>query len=177
MKQQDIAKLTHTIKSIGTVDSTDVSIPMPMHCQVLPPQPWEQKRLEDSLSITLPLAIINLWNQISELRLFEDINYGQWGLILWSPNQIIAEQKKRISQRKSDFRPGDLIIGKFLGDADLLILRCDATSPDFGNVMIALSLDSREEWDLAGLTLESFLNQLIAANGDKFWENQTQLTA
>ncbi len=43
--------------------------------------------------------------------------------------------------------------------------------------MIALSLDSREEWDLAGLTLESFLNQLIAANGDKFWENQTQLTA
>ncbi len=58
-----------------------------------------------------------------------------------------------------------------------MILRCDATSPDFGNVMIALSLDSREEWDLAGLTLESFLNQLIAANGDKFWENQTQLTA
>jgi hypothetical protein len=43
--------------------------------------------------------------------------------------------------------------------------------------MIALPLDSREEWDLAGLTLESFLNQLIAANGDKFWENQTQLTA
>jgi len=98
-------------------------------------------------------------------------------LILLSPNQIITEQEKRIAQRKSDFRPGDLIIGEFLGDADLLILRCDATSPDFGNVMIALPLDSREEWDLAGLTLESFLNQLIAANGDKFWENQTQLTA
>ena len=177
MNEQDIAKLIHTIKSIGTVDSTDVSIPMPMHSQVLPPQPWDKKILEDSLSITLPLTIINLWNQTSGLRLFEDITYGQWGLILWSPAQVISEQEKRLAQRKSDFRPGDLIIGEFLGDADLLILRGDATSPDFGNVMIALSLDSREEWDLAGLTLESFLNQLIAANGDKFWENQTQLTA
>jgi hypothetical protein len=76
MKQHDIAKLIHTIKSIGTVDSTDVSIPMPMHSQVLPPQPWDKKILEDSLSITLPSAIINLWNQTSGLRLFEDITYG-----------------------------------------------------------------------------------------------------
>lgn len=98
-------------------------------------------------------------------------------MILWSPNQVVIEQEKRITQREQDFRPGDLIIGEFLGDADLLVLRCDANSPDFGNVIIALPLDSREEWDIAGLTLESFLNQLIAANGDKFWENQTQLTA
>jgi hypothetical protein len=177
MKQQDIKKLVHAIESLGTVDSTDVSISMPMHSQVLPPQPWDKKAFDKLLGITLPFTIINLWNQTSGLRLFEDITYGQWGLILLSPNQIITEQEKRIAQRKSDFRPGDLIIGEFLGDADLLILRCDATSPDFGNVMIALPLDSREEWDLAGLTLESFLNQLIAANGDKFWENQTQLTA
>jgi hypothetical protein len=177
MKEQDIEKLIHTIKSIGVVDSPDVSIPMPMHCQVLPPQPWDQKAFEELLGMTLPLTIINLWNQTSGLRLFEDITYGQWGLILWSPNQIITEQEKRIAQRKEDFRPGDLIIGEFLGDADLLVLRCDATSPDFGNIIIALPLDSREEWDIAANSLESFLNQLIAANGDKFWENQAQLTA
>lgn len=177
MNEQNIEKLIHTIKSIGTVDSTDVSIPMPMHSKVLPPQPWDKTILEDSLSITLPLTIINLWNQTSGLHLFEDITYGQWGLILWSPNQIITEQEKRIAQRKQDFRSGDLIIGEFLGDADLLILRCDATSPDFGNIIIALPLDSREEWDIAANSLESFLNQLIAAKGDKFWENQTQLTA
>jgi hypothetical protein len=177
MNEQDIAKLIHTIKSLGIVDSPDVSIPMPMQCQVLPPQPWDKKTLEDSLAITLPSAIINLWNQTSGLRLFENINYGQWGLIFWSPNQIINEQEKRIAQRKEDFRPGDLIIGELLGDADLLVLRCDEISPDFGNIIIALPLDSREEWNIASLTLESFLNQLIAANGDKFWENPTQLTA
>lgn len=148
-----------------------------MHCQVLPAQPWDKKAFEQSIGITLPLVIAHLWNKTSGLRLFEDITYGQWGLILWSPDQVITEQDKRITQKKEDFRTGDLIVGEFLGDAELLVLRCDATSPDFGNVMIALPLDSREEWDLAGLTLESFLNQLIAANGDKFWENQTQLTA
>ncbi len=84
---------------------------MPMYCQVLPPQPWDKKIIESSLSITLPLTIINLWNQTSELRLFKDISYGQWGLILWSPTQVISEQEKRLAQRKSDFRPGDLIIG------------------------------------------------------------------
>lgn len=130
MNEQNIEKLIHAIESLGIVDSPDVSIPMPMHSQVLPPQPWDKKLLEDSLSITLPLTIINLWNQTSGLRLFEDINYGQWGLILWTPNQVILEQEKLITQRKQDFQPGDLIIGEFLGDADLLILRCDATSPD-----------------------------------------------
>lgn len=150
---------------------------MPIQCQVPPPQPWDKKTLEDSLSITLPSAIINVWNQTSGLRLFEDTTYGQWGLIFWSPNQIISEQKKRIAQRKADFRQGDLLIGEFLGDADLLILRCDETSPDFGNVIIALPIDSREEWDIAASSLENFLNKFLAAKGEKFWENQTQLTA
>lgn len=176
MNEQDIEKLIHAIKSIGVVDSPDVSIPMPMYCQVLPPQPWDKKAFEEALGITLPLAIKHLWDKTSSLRLFEDVNYGQWGLILWSPNQVITEQEKRIAQTKEDFRPGDLIIGEFLGDADLLVLRCDATSSDFGNVMIALPLDSREEWYLAANSLESFLIQFLAAEGDKFWANQAQLT-
>ena len=177
MNEQDIEKLIHTIESIGVVDSPDVSIPMPMHSQVLPPQPWDKKAFEESLGITLPSAIIDLWEKTSSLRLFEDITYGQWGLIFWSPNQVITEQEKRIAQRKEDFYPGDLIIGEFLGDADLLVLRCDPTSPDFGDAIIALPLDSREEWYLAANSLESFLSQFLAAKGEKFWENQAQLTA
>jgi len=177
MNEQDIEKLIHAIESIGVVDSPDVSIPMAMHCQVLPPQPWDKKAFEESVGITLPLAIIHLWDKTSGLRLFEDITYGQWGLILWSPNQVMTEQEKHIAQRKEDFHPGDLIVGEFLGDADLLVLRCDETSPDFGNVMIALPLDSREEWYLAANSLESFLSQFIATQGEKFWQTQPQLTA
>lgn len=177
MAEQDIDKLIHTIESIGIIDSPDVSIPMPMHCQVLPPQPWDKKAFEESLGITLPLAIIHLWDRTSGLHIFEDVTYGQWGLIFWSPDRVITEQEKRIAQRQEDFCPGDLIIAEFLGDSDLLVLRCDATAPDFGNVIISLPLDSREEWYLAANSLENFLSQFLAANGDKFWENQAQLTA
>ncbi len=177
MNEQYIEKLIHTIESIDVADSPEMSIPMPMHCQVLPAQPWDKKAFEESLAITLPSAIIHLCDKTSSLRLFEDVTYGQWGLVVWSPNQVITEQEKRIAQRKEDFHLGDLIVGEFLGDADLLLLRCDATSPDFGHVMIALPLDSREEWYLAANSLQSFLSQFIAAKGDKFWENQAQLTA
>ena len=177
MNEQDIEKLNHIIESIGIIDSPDVSIPMPMHCQVLLPQPWDKKAFEEALGITLPLAIAHLWDKTSGLRLFEDVTYGQWGLILWSPDRVLTEQEKRIAQTKEDFRPGDLIIGEFLGDCDLLVLRCNATFPDFGNVLIALPLDSREEWYVAANSLESFLNQFLAACGNKFWENQPQLTA
>ena len=177
MNEQDIEKLNHIIESIGIIDSPDVSIPMPMHCQVLLPQPWDKKAFEEALGITLPLAIAHLWDKTSGLRLFEDVTYGQWGLILWSPDRVLTEQEKRIAQTKEDFRPGDLIIGEFLGDSDLLVLRCNATFPDFGNVLIALPLDSREEWYVAANSLESFLNQFLAACGNKFWENQPQLTA
>jgi hypothetical protein len=69
-----------------------------MHCQVLPPQAWDKKALEEASGITLPLAIIHLWDKASGLRLFEDVNYGQWGLILWSANQVITDQEKRIAQ-------------------------------------------------------------------------------
>lgn len=177
MNEQDIEKLIHTIESISVVDSPDVSIAMPMHSQVLPPQPWDKKAFKEKLGIILPLSITHLWDQTSGLRLFEDVNYGQWGLILWSANQVITEQEKRIAQRKEDFRPGDLIIGEFLGDADLIVLRCDAAFPDFGNVMIALPLDSRKEWYVAANSLENFLTQFLAACGNKFWENQAQLIA
>ena len=177
MNEQDIEKLIHTIESISVVDCPDVSIAMPMHSQVLPPQPWDKKAFKEKLGIVLPLSITNLWDKTSGLRLFEDMNYGQWGLILWSANQVITEQEKRIAQRKEDFRPGDLIIGEFLGDADLIVLRCDAAFPDFGNVMIALPLDSREEWYFAANSLENFLTQFLAACGNKFWENQAQLIA
>jgi hypothetical protein len=64
-----------------------------------------------------------------------------------------------------------------MADKDFLILRCDATAPDFGNVIIALPLDSREEWYLAANSLESFLSKFLAAEGEKFWENQAQLRA
>lgn len=177
MEKKDIDKLIHIIESIGVVDSPDVSIPMPMHCQVLPPLPWDKKAFEETLGITLPLALTYLWDKTSSLHLFEDVIYGQWGLIVWPPNQVIIEQEKRIAQRKEDFQPGDLIIGEFLGDSDLLVVRGDETSPDFGNVIIALALDSREEWYIAANSLESFLSQFIAAKGDKFWENQAQLSA
>jgi hypothetical protein len=139
--------------------------------------PWEPKRLEEVLEIKIPSALHQLWDKTSGLRLFEDTIYGQWGLVVWSPNQIIEEQEKKVPQRPFDFLSSDLIIGEFLGDSELLVLRCNEQTPDFGEVMIALPLDEREQWYKAASCLEEFLSNFIAARGEKFWENPAQVIA
>ncbi|MUG95367.1 hypothetical protein F7734_24580 [Scytonema sp. UIC 10036] len=172
MKKQNIEILIEKIQSLGTVNTMDISIPLNLACQILPPEPWEPKRLEEILEIKLPESVQQLWNKTSGLRLFEDTTHGQWGLIVWSPYKTIKEQEKKISQRPEDFQVSDLILGEFLGDSELLVLRCNEQTPDFGEVMIALPLDEREEWYKAASSLEEFLSNFIAARGEKFWENR-----
>jgi hypothetical protein len=48
---------------------TDMSTSMPMHSQVLHPQPWDKQELEEALRITVPGAIAHLWNMGQNLWL------------------------------------------------------------------------------------------------------------
>ena len=175
MEKPNIETFIEVIQSLDVVNLTQLSVPMALTCQSLPPQPWKPNIFEKSLQVTLPKSLKQLWDKTSELRLFEDMAYGQWGLVVWSPNQVIQEQEKRKAQRQKDFRTSDLIIGEFLGDSELLLIRCDEGEPDFGNVMIALPLDRREEWYIAADSLEEFLSKWIATRGEKFWEKQEQV--
>ena len=175
MERQNTRNLIEAIQSIGVIHRTDVSIPLALSCNILPSVPWQEKSFEDLLEISLPKSIKQLWDKTSGLRLFEDVTYSQWGIILWAPNQVVKEQQQRIAQRREDFRTGDLIIGEFLGDSELIILRCALTAPDFEKVMIALPLDVREEWYVAADSLEEFLSKSLEAKGDKFWENKASI--
>ncbi len=113
-----------------------------------------------------------LWENVSSLRLFEDVRYGQWGLILWSPEQVVDAHRKHVKGREQDFRPGDVILGEFLGDSDLLVLRCDPEAEDYGSVLIALPIDPRAEWYRVGTSLLGFLMKFVEAQGEKFWEKR-----
>jgi hypothetical protein len=104
--------------------------------------------------------------------LFEDRNYGQWGLILYEPQEAETVTAKFRIQRARDFAEGDLVIGEFLGDSDLLVIRCDPQERDYGRVMVALPLDPRSDWYSVAGNLEAFLEEYERAEGAKFWEKQ-----
>ena len=127
------------------------------------------KDLATLLNISLPEDLQELWQKSNGLRIFEDKTYGQSGLIIWSPQKVLEQQQ--ILRRGSDeFQSGDLIIGEFLGDSDLLVVRCDQNSDDFGQLVISLPIDHRSDWYYLPYLLPEFLQKFINSQGEKFWE-------
>jgi hypothetical protein len=170
MQTWDIERLVKEIQIMEVTHPPDTPIPMPLHCKVIPPTVWDRSTLEKTLGITLPQDLVFLWNNASSIRLFEDVTYGQWGFILWSSDQVIEEQEQRIARRKEDYRQGDLILGEFLGDSDLLVMRCNAAEQDFGHLMISLPLYPRADWYVAAHSLGEFLSNFMRARYFKYWE-------
>lgn len=98
---------------------------MVFSCTVLPPQQWNKARIETELQITFPLEMEQLWDEASCLQLFKDETYGQWGIIIWSPEIVLTRQVSVREWRQDDFLYGDIAIGEFLGDSEIIILRCN----------------------------------------------------
>lgn len=116
----------------------------------------------------VPADLVRLWSTCGGARLFEDVDYGQWGLVLLSPAASAQRTTRERAQRPHDYRPGDVVIGEFLGDQELVVL-----TPSEGReeVLIALPLDDREEWLSAAGGIAEFLSRYRDALGNEFWEH------
>jgi hypothetical protein len=113
---------------------------------------------------------VDLWAACRAARLFEDVDYGQWGLVLLSPRASATRTAQEREARPSDFRSDDVVIGEFLGDQELLVLAPSETGRR--KVLIALPLDRRDDWIGAASDLGEFLDRYFHGRGDKYWERQ-----
>jgi len=118
-----------------------------------------------------PTDLIDFWRNARNAKLFQDQSYGQWGLEILDPQHAFSMTRQCRERRSRDFTVGDLVIGKFLGDSDLLVIRCDSTSDDFGSVLVALPIDVRKDWYCVSPSFADFLELFIKARGDKVWAN------
>ncbi len=116
--------------------------------------------------------ISEFWKEARDARLFADQTYGQWGLEILDPQQAAYTTRQCQQRRSRDFVAGDLVVGKFLGDSDLLVIRNDATGDDFGTVLVALPVDPRAGWYCVGKSFAAFLDSFIKAGGDKYWTEE-----
>jgi hypothetical protein len=103
------------------------------------------------------------------LRLFEDVQYGQWGLVILAPKDALDETASMVGERPEDVSAGDLVIGTFLGDLQRLVVRCDPQAADFGRVIVGLPLDPRPDWPVVGENLADFFTKFLSEDGDHFW--------
>jgi hypothetical protein len=101
--------------------------------------------------------------------LFEDVDYGQWGLVLLSPTASARRTAEQRARRPDAYRSDDVVIGEFLGDLELLVM----APSEAGNrrILVALSLDDRHDWYPAGSSLAQFLEKYLRSHGDKYWES------
>lgn len=123
----------------------------------------------EAVPYQLPSDLRDFWAAARTARLFEDRTYGQWGLVLLSPTRALGRTVGYCANRRRDFAAGDLVVGEFLGDSDLLVIRCDPTMEDFGAVLIASPLDGRPDWPHLASSLGEFLDRYVRSVGDKFW--------
>jgi len=121
----------------------------------------------------IPEELDEFWCVSAGARLFEDAEYGQWGLVLLGPHEVSTETERFHSSRPNDFVEGDLILGRFLGDQDLLLMRCNPEERDFGQLLIALPIDTRRNWYRPASNLADFLEAYEQAEGAKYWEDNS----
>ena len=119
-------------------------------------------------STPLPADFADLWRECRSARLFEDKEYGQWGLVLLDPETSAARTMRERLARQDDVSGDDIVIGEFLGDQELLIVAPGESG--VRRMLVALPLDARTDWYGAGADLVSFLERYIKAGGEKFWE-------
>lgn len=122
-----------------------------------------------NFSFALPEELNNYLDLVSEAKLFLDVEYGQWGLHLLPILEVVNLTYEEIKDRPKDFKTTDVVIGRFIGDLDLLVIDCEKGS-NYGSVLVALPLDNRAEWYKVGNSIDIFFSEYLQKEGKKFWE-------
>lgn len=121
--------------------------------------------------LSLPKDVVQFWQIAKQAWLFKDNQYGQWGIEVLAPSHAVLETSRQRSARPKDFLDTDLVLARFCGDSDLVMIACNPASPDFGVVTIATPLDVRNDWPIVARDVGEFLTRLAVAQGDKYWES------
>lgn len=145
----------------------DSSVSQLLACFIREPiQVTGDLRLPDGL--TAPPALADVWRACDGAELFKDIEHGQWGLRLLSPSDAV-QATQQYFREDSRAAQGDFVVGQFIGDGELLLVRAIAGAPDFGRVIVVDEIDKRINWPIAAENLRDFLDEYARKMGRKFW--------
>lgn len=114
------------------------------------------------------MELKDVWSTCRQARLFEDIDYGQWGLVLLDPASSAARSARERITRPDDFKEDDVVFAEFLGDQELLVFAPSEPGPR--RVMVTLPLDPRSDWLAAAPSMSEFFEAYLLSGGGKFWE-------
>ena len=143
----------------------NAALEMPMQCTAA-----RESLTKDIFNYPTDLA--DFWRAFHDALLFHDVKYGQWGLRLLSQADAKSETESYFLSYAPEAAFGDIVVGMFVGDLELLVMRADRTQDDFGSLLVLLPTSPRREWYRVSDSLSEFLEIYSEADGQKFWETQ-----
>lgn len=111
------------------------------------------------------------WSISNDAELFKDETYGQWGLKIFSPDEVRDFTNREREEYSEDLNETDYVVGSFYGDSDQLIIESDNDRAGKYGVLVRNVIDEREVWPRVAQSFGEFLREYVKAEGAKFWEN------
>ncbi len=103
-------------------------------------------------------------------RLLAEETYGASGLEILSPANSATSTREWFSERE-DMREGDVLVGRFLGDADRLVF--GPSESGRRRLLVADPIDYRDNWYGTARTIAGFLIRYHESCGDAFWSRHS----
>ncbi|MBB5297467.1 hypothetical protein E5F05_01850 (plasmid) [Deinococcus metallilatus] len=129
--------------------------------------PAAEELQNDVNSHDIPAELKKLWSKASRTSIYEDMSYGQWGLVIHDNSWAHRETELYRDMYPDQLSTQDLIFGEFLGDSEKAIISLDPA--DYGSIKIMQPLESKEDWPVVASSLSEFLEKLLEGKGQKYW--------
>ena len=104
--------------------------------------------------------------------LFYDIQYGQWGFKLYSTSELLEKQNIWQKSFPRTWRPNFIAFAELFGEANVMVFNLDMPTKDLTGcaAMEGNAYDPVDYWPIASRSFQEWLDHLITAQGDKYWE-------
>jgi hypothetical protein len=125
------------------------------------------------LHVTLPKDYIVFLSEFANgCRLYYDLEYGQWGYDICSLQQITDMQRVWREVLDTQWRDGFVAFAEMRGEANVLLFDTNQPSRDGTSYAILQSnpIYTVDEWSKPSRSFHEWLDHLITAQGDKYWE-------
>lgn len=132
---------------------------------------WENQR--DLLQKSLPKDYFLFLKDISNgCLLYYDSLYGQWGFKLFSIEELLEKQKQWKEWLGQDWRDSFVAFAEMHGESHVLLFDMAQPSSDLISCAILEGnpIDTIEYWPRVSRSFHEWLDHLITAQGDKYWE-------
>jgi len=132
----------------------------------------DASELENELGLVLPKDYRAFLLMCDGAVLYKDLRYGQWGFHLYSSLELPVKNHEWKQSLRGKWSDNLIAFAENQGESNVLVFDTNRpTSDGLGYAVVeANPYDPPQDWTCASRSFHEWLEHLITAQGDKYWE-------